>query len=125
MSLSNEHAPDIKSVTQRLQEAVDETWKTRGRSRYKSGVNVLLLHWKDDDLGVTEEIELLRVIFSESYHYSVESWEIPGEKPTRELQRRIAEFIDSFDKPDALLIVYYAGHAIQNEQRDDSPIWVS
>jgi hypothetical protein len=59
-----------------------------------------------------------------SYHYAVESWEIPHEKPATRLQVRLAEFL-KYDGPETLLIVYYAGHAIQDEQRNEPPVWVS
>ena len=84
VSLANEHTPDIKCVTRRLQAAVDETWHKRDQKGY-SNVHVLLLRWEDDDLNVTVELEELGVIFSRCYHYSVESWQIPSEKPATRL----------------------------------------
>ena len=75
VSLVDEHARGA------LQEAIVEKWKSGDQNRYKSKVNVLLLSWKDDDLSVVTQIDLLGIIFSKCYHYSVESWEIPGEKP--------------------------------------------
>jgi hypothetical protein len=125
VSLINEHARDIKEVTERLQAAVDDTWKTRGQNRYRAWVHVLLLRWKDDDLGVATEVDALGFIFSKSYHYNVETWEIPNAKPVRELQFRLGEFLTKYDKQDALLIVYYAGHAEQNIRRSEPPIWAS
>jgi hypothetical protein len=124
VSLVSEHAPDIECVTRRLQAAVDETWKTRDQKGY-SEVHVLLLRWEEDDLKVAVELEELGIIFSKCYNYSVELWRIPSEKPATKLQRRLADYVDNFDTPNTLLIVYYAGHAMQNEQRDESPIWVS
>lgn len=123
MSLVGEHAPDIKSVAKRLQAAVEEAWPTRGQSRYTE-VHVLMISWEYDDLNVSLEIAQLETIFMASYHYAVESWEIPHEKPATRLQVRLAEFL-KHDGPETLLIVYYAGHAIQDEQRSDPPVWVS
>jgi hypothetical protein len=123
VSLVGEHAPDIKSVAKRLQAAVEEAWPTRGRSRYTE-VHVLMLSWEIDDLDVILELRQLEAIFTASYHYAVESWKIPHEKPTTRLQIRLTEFL-KHDGPETLLIVYYAGHAIQDEQRSEPPVWVS
>jgi hypothetical protein len=118
-----EHAASIKSVAKRLQAAVDKAWATRGQSRY-SRVHVLMLFWENDDLNVAREIRELEDIFIKSYHYSVETWKIPHEKPTTRLQQRMAKFLE-YDGSESLLIVYYAGHAIQDEQRSEPPIWIS
>jgi hypothetical protein len=123
VSLVGEHAQDIKSVAERLQEAVDAAWPTRGHNQY-SRVYVLMLYWEEDDLGVAEEVWALQNIFMTSYYYSVRVFEIPSAKPTTRLQTRIAEFL-KHDGPNTLLIVYYAGHAIQDQQRGQPPIWIS
>lgn len=123
MSSVGEHAPDVKSIVERLQAAVDAAAPTRGQSRYTE-VHVLMLYWKDDDLGVASEIRDLASIFIKTFHYLVESWEIPSEKPTRCIQERMNKFL-KYDSLESLLIVYYAGHAIQNEQCSEPPIWIS
>lgn len=83
-----------------------------------------MLSWEDDDLNVLFEIRELEKIFLASYRYAVESWRIPSEKPATRLQVRLAEFVE-YDGPETLLIVYYAGHAIQDEQRSEPPVWIS
>jgi hypothetical protein len=123
VSLVGEHAPDIKSVAKRLQAAVEEAWPTRGQSRYTQA-HVLTLSWEDDDLGVLLEIRQIETIFQTSYRYAVHSWKIPTEKPATRLQLRLADFL-KHDGPETLLIVYYAGHAIQDEQRSEPPVWIS
>ena len=123
MSHVSEHAPDIKSVTSRLQEAIDAAWKTPGQSRYTEA-HVLLLRWEDDDLRVAEELKELGDIFALSYKFSVETWNIPHEKPTIRLQARMAQFLQ-YERSESLLIVYYAGHAAEDEQRNEPPVWTS
>lgn len=123
VSLVGEHASSIKKVAERLQAAVEEAWPSWDSRLYRE-VHVLMLSWKDDDLNVACEIGKLKDIFITSYRYSVETWEIPYEKPATRLQARMAQFLEH-DGRDSLLIVYYAGHAIQDEQRSEPPIWIS
>ncbi len=66
-----EHAPDVKSIAECLQAAVDAACPAGGQSRYTE-VHVLMLWRKDDDLGVASEIHDLAAIFSETFHCLVE-----------------------------------------------------
>lgn len=83
-----------------------------------------MLSWEDDDLLVDSEIRELGTIFEKSYNYEVERWLIPREKPATRIHTKIGEFLEN-DGTDTLLIVYYAGHAIQDIQQGGSPIWIS
>lgn len=91
-------------------------------SRYKE-VHVLLLSWKDDNLGVRAEIDELRNVFSKLYRFEIHQYEIQGEKPGRDTQARVTNFLQEHDSVDNLLILYYAGHAIPSRQGSEAPIW--
>ena len=89
-----------------------------------SNVQVLLISWKDDDLGVAKEVEKLQNVFNDLYHYDVEVYQIPSVKPDKALKRRILEFLDG-DGEETLLILYYAGHAKKSLQLNEAPIWLA
>lgn len=125
MSSIYEHTRGIKEVTDCLQTAVGDMGKSPGQSRYQTGVHILPLRWKDDDLGVATEVDTLGVIFYKSYHNSVKTREIPIANLARELRVCLGEFPKKYEKRDAHLIFYHAGHAEQNIWRSELPIWTS
>ena len=114
-----EHIPSIAHLAADLASAVNAGWSRRHEARY-TRVEVLLLRWEDDDLGVVTELEALRHVFEDLYGYGVQSYEIPGEKPDKALKRRVLDFLD-FDEDGTLLVVYYAGHA--KSQANEAPFW--
>ena len=111
----------MKKVTEYLPTTVDDIWKLGGQNRYQAGVRILLLQWKDDDVGLATEIDVLGGVSYKSYHYNVETWGIPGTNAVRELQVRLGEFVKKHDKHDALLIFYHSGHTEQNIRRSEPP----
>ncbi|KAL9065712.1 MAG: hypothetical protein Q9161_008047 [Pseudevernia consocians] len=88
--------------------------KYRSPSNYKN-IEVLLLCWaeKSDDLIITEEVSKLKRTFEEcfNYHAQIEHLDASA-KQTLQVQVNsiVANFVNAFDGPDTLLIVYYAGH---------------
>lgn len=80
-------------------------------------VNVLLLSWEDDDLGVETEIVRLAEVLQTLYRYSVEAWKIPSMKSHNQLGDRLRDFTKKYEKEDSLLIVYYGGHGYLNDSR--------
>jgi hypothetical protein len=44
-------------------------------------LNVLLLSWNDDNLGVAREIRALQRVFGKLYGYNTDSWLIPSDDP--------------------------------------------
>jgi hypothetical protein len=82
----------------------------------------LLLSWQNDDLGVEAEIEPLRRVFEDRYHFEVQEYKIPSIKPDKTLKKRIFDFLEGDDK-DTLLIVYYAGHARSALQSNEASLW--
>lgn len=85
-------------------------------------MRVLLLSWVDDDLGVSAELLNLKNVFEDLYHFEVEDYRIPDKKPDKALKRRMLEFLDE-DGEEALLILYYGGHAKKSIQSNEAPIW--
>ena len=126
ISVAGEHIPTIGDLAARLEEAVHAVWPRRHSSRYAI-VQVLLLRWRDDDLGVARKIRDLHQIFKDAYQFEVQVYEIPSMKPDRALKKRLYDFLEQAkeSREDVLLIVHYGGHAKRALQSNDLPIWVA
>lgn len=123
------HQPSIGKFLQQLHEAIvggfpsgGQLYRSRAHSRVYTGspysaVNVLLLSWKDDDLGVADELDRLQHVLENHYRYSVETWSIPSNDSHNSLGDRLREFTKTHAVKDALLIVYYGGHGYLNASR--------
>ncbi len=120
ISYISKHIPTLSDLTADLEAATHAVWSRRHESRY-SKVYALFLRWESDDLGVVTESNELQHVFQDLYHYQVESYKIPDERPDTSLKRRILQFLEN-DGKDTLLIVYYAGHAKKN-QSNTAPTW--
>lgn len=101
------HLKDLEKFGHCLEEAANAAFP-RGLSRYNE-VHVLLLSWEDDNLGVIEEVLELQGVFRHVYLYDVEEWKIPSTHSYKALRKQISRFLDEFEQPNSLLIVYYAG----------------
>jgi hypothetical protein len=121
ISLTENHVPDIEYIAEDLKAAVQAVWAKRHDIRYSKAF-VLLLSWEDEDLGVHTEINELRDVFDERYHFEVQEYKIPSMKPTRNVTNRVREFLNQENK-DSLLIIYYAGHAKRGQQSNEPSIW--
>ncbi len=116
------HFPNLSTFINNLNVAHKSKWKTR-MNPYEN-VIALLISWKDDDLGVVEEINELKSIFRDTYKFSVETWAIPsGKWRCFNLVRKIQSLLESDDAQGTLFVFYYGGHAYQDGQ--SQPIWVS
>lgn len=120
--ITNHHLHSIDQFAEDLSAALSAAWPTRHESRYRD-VQVLILSWEDDDLGVSKEIDDLRSTFLHLFHYGVTEWKIPQHKPERKLNLEVGDFLEQYDSKDRLLVVYYAGHGFLNEQR--VPMWAA
>ncbi|KAI1177990.1 hypothetical protein F4777DRAFT_156979 [Nemania sp. FL0916] len=97
-------------VLEALNEEAERSSKAGGHpSRYAS-VNVLMLQWEGDDLGVNAEVDALAQVFSRDFGFSVDLFYIPLEKSLRRLTTVVTDWVDRHDRPDNLFILYYAGH---------------
>jgi hypothetical protein len=121
VSYVSKHIPSLSELTADLESATHALWSRRHESRY-SKVIALFLRWESDDLKVVTESNDLQHVFEDLYHYQVQSYKIPDERPDTSLKRRILQFLEN-DGKDTLLIVYYAGHAKRNIQLNAAPLW--
>lgn len=105
----------------RLSQSASRAFPNKGRSsqRYKS-VQVLLLHWKTDDLFVLPELEDLEASFREEYGFNTDVFAIPADNPHLDLMMRIGSLIKDHEAEDTLFIVYYGGHAKIDESRQST-----
>ena len=121
ISYSSKHIPSLAELTADLEAATHAVWSRRHHSRYSKAC-ALFLRWESDDLGVMKESNDLQHVFQDMYHYQVESYRIPDERPDTSLKLRTLQFLEH-DGKDALLIVYYAGHAKKSIQSNAAPVW--
>jgi hypothetical protein len=85
-------------------------YRPRRQQRY-STVNVLLLTWAEDDIGLIDEIDELERVFSEEFRYFVWRYQIPSQRSQVELQLQITSFIKLWGSSEEnLIIVFYSGH---------------
>ncbi|KAK3377174.1 hypothetical protein B0T24DRAFT_486480, partial [Lasiosphaeria ovina] len=80
-------------------------------------VNVLLLRWEYEDLGVGSEVEALAQVLDRDYGFQVQQCQIPVERPIRKLTQTISNWVDDHDSEHNLFILYYAGHGVIDEGR--------
>ncbi|OIW32561.1 hypothetical protein CONLIGDRAFT_712867 [Coniochaeta ligniaria NRRL 30616] len=111
------------SLLVQLNMAVQAAFPTRHRSPYVD-VNVLLMTWESDDLGVEREVQCLESLFRDVYHFEVEHWKIPDHQPGRHATKKVIELMEVSTHADNLVIFYYAGHAMRNSHQPGGlPIW--
>jgi hypothetical protein len=98
--------------------------------RYQK-VAVLMFYWENSDLDKTNllkqevslhivpcwnsanqhlKVEELAAVFREEYKFEVQIELLHRPKPQLLLKKIIIDFLIKYDDPDALLIIYYAGH---------------
>lgn len=85
-----------------------------------SKVQVLLLHWKSDDLFVLPELEDLEQCMREDYSFETDIFAIPSENSHLELMLKVGSLIKDHESTDTLFIVYYGGHARIDESRQST-----
>jgi hypothetical protein len=70
-----------------------------------------MITWKEDDIGVADEVKQLAHLFRDQYNYFVWPYQIPSKAPQAELLLHIAQFIQRCGTDDGnLVILYYSGH---------------
>ena len=121
--LTTTHATALSAYHIKVEDFVDrlrasvENFFPNSKYRYKE-VHVLLLSWKDDDLGVVDEVVELEDVFRNDYGCrTVERWEIPSLRPYSNLEEKLYLFRKSYSSSDNLLILYYAGHGYLDYSR--------
>ena len=81
--------------------------------RRYDAVHVLLVRWKDDDLGTETEIRDLEIVFRTLYNYKTERALIPSDNAYNSLESIVVDFRQRNDGPNNLLIFYYGGHGVK------------
>ncbi|MCJ1351262.1 MAG: hypothetical protein MMC33_001246 [Icmadophila ericetorum] len=110
VSNSPYHLKSIDDFAKDLNAAVKSAFPNSGRGRY-TGVYVLFLRWKDDELGVFKEIEKLGEVLRTKNNFLTEEYLIPSNgQPQRSLTKKLLGFMDDHEAQDSLLILYYGGH---------------
>lgn len=110
------HIEDLKTFGDILTDAAAAAFPNRGKPRY-AAMHVLLLSWENDDLGVMTELLELRNVFETYYSFNTQEWKIPSDESHNSLAFRCIEFLKDFGSPENLLIVYYGGHGLMNDDR--------
>ncbi|KAF5589966.1 hypothetical protein FPCIR_6595 [Fusarium pseudocircinatum] len=82
------------------------------RTQRYATVNVLIITWKDNDLGVDFDREVAEVkdMFTQTFNYAIWPFRIPSQDPELSLNVCVAQFIKNFGGADDLLIIFYSGH---------------
>jgi hypothetical protein len=107
----------------KLSKAVSSAFPNHGGSRYRA-VNVAMISWSQDDLGVALELNTLVNVFEGQYGFNVENWKIPAnEKSHSNLMQKALDFLEDYDSTDNLFIIYYAGHGFINQERQSTWAW--
>ena len=109
----------VEASNYALQSAYPKPQAT-GSPRY-SRVSVLLIQWKEDDLGVATELEKLYNVFKTEYGYDCgKVFKIPERNSQVALMTRLQQLIDNASR-DHLLIIYYGGHS--DDSSSQQSIW--
>jgi hypothetical protein len=104
-------------------QAVGSSFPDHGGSRYRS-VNVGMMYWAQDYLGVEQELNALRNVFENQYGFNAETWYISAnENSHNDLMQKALDFLRDFDSRDNLFILYYAGHGYINLDRQSTWAW--
>ncbi|KAH7336047.1 hypothetical protein BKA65DRAFT_562927 [Rhexocercosporidium sp. MPI-PUGE-AT-0058] len=117
-SKSSFHISDIGSFAESLQDAANQAFPNRGRSRYHT-VNVCLIRWAEDELNIKPELDALHDTFSTLYGFNTEIWLIPSTASQIQLTSMTCTFLQKFDEEGNLFIVYYGGHGTINSARQN------
>ncbi|KAG5794073.1 hypothetical protein H9Q69_006860 [Fusarium xylarioides] len=82
------------------------------RTQRYASVNVLIITWKDHDLGVDFDREVAEVkdMFSQTFNYAIWPFRIPSQDPELSLNVCVDQFIKNFGGTDDLLIIFCSGH---------------
>lgn len=116
------HEENLHAFVEAANKALEHAYPhpPAGANKRYSQVSVLLLRWKQDDLGVISELRQLQAVFEDAYGFYTESFDIPEEDPEKALASRVLDFRGTATQ-DRLLIVYYGGHS--DDQNPQHSVW--
>ncbi|KAK5627679.1 hypothetical protein RRF57_003394 [Xylaria bambusicola] len=121
ISRVNYHVKHLPDFAKALEDSATRAFPNRGSSQRYRKVCVLLLHWDSDDLFVLPELEDLETCFQHDYNFEAERFTIPSGNAHLELMLKIGAMIKDHESTDTLLVVYYAGHARIDDNRQS--VW--
>ena len=61
-------------------------------------------------------MDKLRRLFSESFSFKTEYFEIPSGRWESALHKKLADFCYEYDSPEDLAIIYYSGHIYEGRE---------
>jgi len=105
---------------------LNATLKKTMEGKHYDSVQVLLLNWKDHDLGpvIAKETKELEYVFKNSYGFETEYLELHGAKAQHRLGQRLFQIgIDRNPKQKQLFILYYNGHGTKD--KNGGLIWTA
>ncbi|KAL8713584.1 MAG: hypothetical protein Q9220_002446 [cf. Caloplaca sp. 1 TL-2023] len=113
---SNQPAdPEIEADRQaQLNGAIEQQYRDWPRSSYKS-VDVLLLRWAADNLGVITEVRKFESLLRDRFKFTTEIWDIPSDDPEDTLIKKVLDFRKGKNHG-SLILLYYAGHGSGDPQ---------
>jgi len=110
----------LRDFTKKLDLALSSVFPNKDRSPY-SRFFVLLLRRQlgDPKLPVAVEVEDLRKVFTDVFHFEVEVFEIPSAQSHIVVSQKINEFaLRNRNSKDDLKIFYYGGHSKLTRSKD-------
>ncbi|GAW11179.1 hypothetical protein ANO14919_005210 [Xylariales sp. No.14919] len=120
ISRVNYHVKRLPDFAKALEDSAAKAFPNRGSSQRYRKVFVLLLHWDSDDLFVLPELEDLEICFQDDYNFETERFTIPSSNAHLDLMLKIGAMIKDHESTDALLVVYYGGHARIDDARQST-----
>lgn len=112
--LGSDHIPRLETFVKDLNAGMKNAFP-RSTALYNRS-HILLLSWKDDDLGTLSEIEEMEALFQDVYHFTSERYEIPTARSDGLLEEVLVRTRNNHADEGDLLIVYYGGHGMLDEQ---------
>ncbi|KAG4442441.1 hypothetical protein IFR05_002043 [Cadophora sp. M221] len=109
------HHRDLAAFSEDVNNAAKRAFPNRGRSRYGT-VNVCLIRWEDDELGIQQELSTLDIVLQD-YGFQTNVFLIPALNSHWDLMRKTLDFIQVYDNDQNLFVLYYSGHGRINGAR--------
>ncbi|PVH82343.1 hypothetical protein DL98DRAFT_586683 [Cadophora sp. DSE1049] len=124
-------APEGSEAHEQPVTAQNESHKASAFIYPYAKVHVLLMCWEDETDAAFGELERLRDIFGDTYHFEVEEiWGIPSASTASNVLERLRRLESSIMEKNRLLIVAHVGHgrlcadrSYQIAARSETPPW--
>ena len=76
-----------------------------------------MICWKDSAHNQVKQQLKSHATELVAYNFHVDEYEIESARPQQTLSARLLSFLD-YDRPNTLLIIYYGGHGLNNQDKD-------